>query len=161
DRAVPGLHDHAELGAGQDDDLGAACYQVGDRGPEPGAGGGQDGAAGQLAVQRVVQVVLVLALGDQDVQPVALAQPAREVGAGHGVPAAEQPGGGETGLLDLPRGRVDDMQQGQAGQLLDALAGGVDGVAGQQEEVRAGSLEMTRLGGEQVPDLIPAALALV
>jgi hypothetical protein len=53
------------------------------------------------------------------------------------------------------------VQEGQAGQLLDALAGGVDGVAGQQEEVRAGGLEMPGLGGEQVPDQVPAAFALV
>jgi len=37
----------------------------------------------------------------------------------------------------------------------------VDGVAGQQEEVRAGGLEVTGLGGEQVPDEVPAALALM
>lgn len=55
----------------------------------------------------------------------------------------------------------DDVQEGQAGQLLDAVAGGVDGVAGQQEEVRAGGLEMPGLGGEQVPDQVPAAFALV
>jgi hypothetical protein len=57
--------------------------------------------------------------------------------------------------------RVDDMEERQAGPCLDALAGGVDGVAGQEEEVRAGSLEITGLGGEQVPDQVPAALALV
>ena len=94
-------------------------------------------------------VVLVLALGDQDVQSVASVQPVGEVSAGHGVPAAEQSDGGETGLLDLARGRVDDMEEGQVDQLLDALAGVVDGVAGQEEEVRAGGFEITGLGGEQ------------
>lgn len=57
--------------------------------------------------------------------------------------------------------RVDDMEERQAGPCLDALDGGVDGVAGQEEEVRAGGLEITGLGGEQVPDQVPAALALV
>src|SRR5262249_7444993 len=36
-----------------------------------------------------------------------------------------------------------------------------DGVAGQEEEVRAGGLEITGLGGEQTLDQVPAALALV
>jgi hypothetical protein len=53
------------------------------------------------------------------------------------------------------------VEEGQAGQLLDALAGGMDGVARQEEEVRAGGLEITGLGGEQVPDQVPAALTLV
>jgi hypothetical protein len=116
---------------------------------------------GQLGVKRVVHVVLVLAFGDQDVQSIAPVQSACEVSAGHGVPAAKQSDGGETGLLDLARGRVDDMEEGQVGQFLDALVGGVDGVAGQEEQVRAGGLEIAGLGGEQVPDQVPAALALV
>jgi hypothetical protein len=53
------------------------------------------------------------------------------------------------------------VQQGQPGLLLDAVGGGVDGVARHQEEVRAGGLEIAGLGGEQVPDQVPAALALI
>jgi hypothetical protein len=46
------------------------------------------------------------------VPPAAQAQPPSEVGVGHGVPAAGQPGG-EAGLPDLPRGRVDDGRKGR------------------------------------------------
>jgi hypothetical protein len=41
-----GFHEHAEFGAGQDDDLGAAGHQVGDRSLELGPGDGQEAAFG-------------------------------------------------------------------------------------------------------------------
>src|SRR5262249_24595792 len=118
-------------------------------------------AFGQLVVERVVHVVLVRTLGDQDTQVITLLQAAGEVAAGHGVAAAEQPHGLETTGQNLACGRVDDVQERQIDRLFDVVAGRVDGVASQQEKVGTGGLELVALRGQQVTDQVPAALALL
>jgi hypothetical protein len=59
------------------------------------------------------------------------------------------------------RGRVHDVHEWQLDGVLDVLVGGVDGVAGQQEEVGTRGLEPVGLFGEQLADEVPALLALV
>ena len=80
--------------------------------------------------------------------------------AGRSMPA-EQPDGRDPSLLNLPGGRIDDVQEGEVHSALDPISSGVDGVAGQQEEIRAGRLEFVALLGQQVTDQIPPAFALV
>jgi hypothetical protein len=79
DRAVLRKYEESELCAAQDDGLRPAAGEVRDRGLELLARGGQEYALGELRVQGVVDVVLVLAFRDQDVEVVARLQ-ARDEG---------------------------------------------------------------------------------
>jgi hypothetical protein len=55
-------------------------------------------------------------------------------------------------LLNLVGGRINDVQEGEVHSALDPIGSGVDGVAGQWEEIRAGRLEFVALLGQQVTD---------
>ena len=98
-----------------------------------------------------MHVFLVFAFGDQDLQTVALAQTAHEVAAGHRVSAAEQPDGREPLVQDLACGRIDDVQEREIYSAFDPVISGVDGVAGQQEEFRAGRLELVPCSASSSP----------
>jgi hypothetical protein len=91
----------------------APRHEVFDRGFELGAGFRPEDPLGELVVERVVDVLLVFAFGDQDVQGVAVAEALDEVAAGHRVAAAEQADGLEAAPEHLARGWIDDVEKGQ------------------------------------------------
>lgn len=64
-------------------------------------------------------------------------------------------------VQDLAGGRIDDVQEREIYCAFDPVISGVDGVARQQEEIRAGRLELVALFGQQLTDQIPPACALV
>jgi hypothetical protein len=145
----------------RDDGLGAASHEVLDRGIELGPRLWREDPFGQLVVERVVDVGLVFAFGDHDVEGVTVVEALDEVAAGHRVAAAEQADRRQAAPESLSRGRVRDVKERQLDRALNVLLGGVDRVAGQQEEVGAGGLESVGLFGEQAADEVPAPRALV
>ena len=136
------LDEHGNLGAAQDHAFGAPAAQFLDHREEVLAALVLENAEGQLLLDHPVDLVPLALLGHDDFNAMLIPQTALVEVLTHGERCAHQAHLMEPQPLDLIGSGIGNVDKGHMDALLQLGTGGVHGVGAEDDEVRAGFLQL-------------------
>lgn len=152
--------EQGDLGAAQNDCLGALCDQAGYDFPVGLARGRKQFAQAELVVNDAMDDLPIRAARCEDGQSMTGREPLAIEVLFHGEAGAEETHRGEARGFDDFRGRIRDVKKRDTDRGLDGRRHHVHGIGTKNYAIRTGGLQRTRRTGEELSRSVPIAAVL-